>query len=175
MSSIATQTITIAHSNLVAAAAFVPAAERLRFFATLLVGSEVLHMDQLDSAIDETETTSFAISVEQGRQLKSKLDEGTWEVLTTMVANAQDDVGTIGWADVKRITGVKNWNVFAKGRLGGLHRSLRKIAGDPNALLVWEGEGWVEDGEGDYSAGSLCIDGPAVRVIRSIASRGSNS
>jgi hypothetical protein len=56
-----------------------------------------------------------------------------------------------------------------KGRMGGLHRSLRKIVGVPkNAVLLWEGEAWVEDGKDDYSAGTIAIDGPAVRTLRAV-------
>ena len=59
-----------------------------------------------------------------------------------------------------------NWVQFARGRLGGLHRSLSSIIGQPKSTLIWEGEGWFEDEEGDYSSGTLAIDGPAVRSLR---------
>jgi hypothetical protein len=77
------------------------------------------------------------------KQRKKKLDRATGE-----------EIG--GYAD-------------AKGRMGGLHRSLRKIVGVPkNAVLLWAGEVWVEDGKGDYSAGTIAIDGPAVRTLRAV-------
>ena len=80
--------------------------------------------------------------------------------------NEADGIAVIDWSVAKEITGVKNWAQFARGRLGGLHRSLSAILGQPKSTLIWEGDGWVEDGKGDYSSGTLVIDGPAVRSLK---------
>lgn len=171
------ETFTVRRDRLLAATALVPEAQRAVFLATLFVGTEgTAHRPQVQQSAAEQEKadasegpTSFPLSLEQARELRGKVDEATWSVLKAMVANARDDVGTIEWPEVKRITGVANWVQFAKGRMGGLHRSLRSIAGVPrNAVLIWEGEGWIEDGKGDYSTGTVAIDGPSVRTLRAI-------
>jgi hypothetical protein len=164
----------IRRDRLLAGSALVPADQRAAFFAILFVGSDGLSRDTADTTAhvidDDSESpASFPLSIDQARDLKDKIDEATWAVVKVAVANAKDDVGMIEWSEVKRLTGVTNWNQFAKGRMGGLHRSLRKITGVPkDAVLLWEGEGWVEDGKGDYSTGTVGIDGPAVRTLRAM-------
>ncbi len=162
--------LTIRHDRLLAASALVPIDQRAIFFSTLLVGPNALaeFETKADDLTDDTDSPiSFALSVEQARELKGKVDRDTWAVVKAIVTEPQDDVGTIDWSEVKLLTGVTNWAQFAKGRMGGLHRSLHKIAGVPkNAVLLWEGEGWVEDGKGDYLSGTIGIDGPAVRTLR---------
>jgi hypothetical protein len=167
--------ISVRRDRLLAGSALISAEQRATFFATLFVGLDGLSHAAADtnSAItfddDLEKPTSFALSIDQARELKSKIDEATWTVVKATVANSKDDVGTIEWSEVKRMTGVTNWPQFAKGRMGGLHRSLRKIGGVPkDAVLFWEGEVWVEDGQGDYSAGTIGIDGPAVRTLRTL-------
>lgn len=100
--------------------------------------------------------------------MRSKIDDGTWALIKEAVSNAKDDVATVDWSDAKRITGVANWAQFAKGRLAGLHRSLRKLDGVPSGavLMWWDEDSWTEDGKGDYSHGLLGIDGPAVRSLQ---------
>lgn len=169
------ETFLVQRDRLLAASALVPADRRASFFTTLLMGADVLDPDP-DGEIEIVngdafeDVQSFALNASQARELKGKVDNATWAVIRAIVANSKAGVGTIDWSEVKRLTGVSNWAQFAKGRMGGLHRSLRKIAGVPgDAVLLWEGEGWVEDLEGDYSAGTIGIDGPAVRVLRAIS------
>jgi hypothetical protein len=178
------ETLTIRRDRLLAASALVPADRRAVFWATLVVGPEGIALDASESPSSSTELvdddaagpTSFPLTTDQARELKQKVDEATWAVIKATVSNAKDDVGTIEWSEIKRLTGVSNWAQFAKGRMGGLHRSLRKIAGVPkHAVLLWEGEGWVEDGMGDYSTGTVGIDGPAIHTLRTVCGiRGSD-
>jgi hypothetical protein len=162
----------VRRDRLLAASNMVSVEQRAVFFAMVFVGSDGLSDEVViaPSNGDDSDTpTSFPLNVEQARELKSKIDDTTWAVLKAAVSGAKDDVGTIEWSEIKRLTGVSNWAQFAKGRMGGLHRSLRKIAGVPkNAVLLWEGEGWVEDGKGDFSTGTVGIDGPAVHVLRAV-------
>ena len=162
--------VSIRRDRLLAGSAFVPTEQRNAFFTTLFVGSDgVANIPNLEVEDDADAPTSFPLRADQGRELRKKIDEATWEVVKTIVSNAKDDVGTIEWSEIKKLTGVANWAQFAKGRMGGLHRSLHKITGVPkDAVLLWEGEGWVEDGRGDYSTGTVGIDGPAVRTLRSV-------
>lgn len=166
----------IRRDRLIAGSALVPADQRAAFFAKLFVGFDGVSPEVADTGIpsalsDDSEgPTSFPLSADQARELKNKIDEATWAVVEAVVINAKDDVGTLEWSEVKRLTGVTNWAQFAKGRMGGLHRSLRKIAGVPkSAVLLWEGKGWVEDGKGDYYTGTIGIDGPAVRTLRAVS------
>lgn len=115
---------------------------------------------------DHSETWSTPINPEQARELIQKVDKATVEVIRQALVNEKDGVAVIDWSVAKNITGVTNWTQFARGRLGGLHRSLSSIVGQPKSALIWEGEGWVEDEEGDYSSGTLAIDGPAVRSLK---------
>lgn len=166
--------LSIRRDRLLAGSALIPADHRAAFFATLLVGVDGLSLAIPDAKIapaidDANSSTSFALSIDQARELKSKIDEATWAVIKAAVAHPTNDVGTVEWSEVKRLTGVTNWAQFAKGRMGGLHRSLRNIAGVPkDAVLFWEGEGWVEDGQGDFSTGIVGIDGPAIRTLRMV-------
>lgn len=167
--------LSIRRDRLLAGSALIPADQRAAFLAILFVGPDGLSPGAANDTIaltieDDSESpTSFNLSIDQARELKSKIDEATWIVVKKIVANAKDDVGTIEWSEVKQLTGVTNWAQFAKGRMGGLHRSLRKVTGVPKgAVLLWEGEGWVEDGKGDYSAGTIGIDGPAVHTLRTV-------
>lgn len=168
--------LSIRRDRLLAGSALVPADQRALFFARLLVGLDGVSLEAADTVgttvvgDDYSDTsTSFPLSAEQARELRDKVDDGTWEVVKAAVANPTDGVGTVEWSEIKRLTGVTNWAQFAKGRMGGLHRSLRKIAGvPPRAVLLWEGDGWVEDGKGDYSTGTVGIDGPAVRILRAV-------
>ena len=158
--------ISVRRDHLLAASALVPEERRAAFFATILVGPEAV--SQVSRPSDPSDdVSSFPLTLEQARELKAKLDDKTWAVIRSIAGNVADDVGTIDWSEVKRITGVGNWSAFAKGRMAGVHRSLRKLPGVPtDAILLWEGEGWVEDGKGDFSAGTIGIDGPAVRALR---------
>lgn len=166
--------VSIRRDRLLAGLALIPPEHRTTFLAMLFVGLDGLSYVGFNRLSPETDNdlekpTSFPIDIDQARELKSKIDESTWAVIQKIISNSKDDVGTIEWSEVKQTTGVKNWAQFAKGRMGGLHRSLRKIAGVPkSAVLIWEGEGWVEDGEGDYSTGTIGIDGPAVRTLRTL-------
>jgi hypothetical protein len=115
---------------------------------------------------EQSETWSTSINPEQARQLIQKVDKATVEMIRQALMNEADGIAVIDWSVAKEITGVKNWAQFARGRLGGLHRSLSAILGQPKSTLIWEGDGWVEDGKGDYSSGTLVIDGPAVRSLK---------
>ncbi len=169
--------VSIPRSHIMDATAFVPAAHRPAFLATLLVGSSgyaaAVGAPPESGDEDEDGPSSVILSAQQARKLKDKLDPATWDVIRTAVTNMSEDagavIGTVDWSKVKELTGVKSWTIFAKGRLSGLTRALRNIDGVPkDAILIWEGEGWVEDGHGDYSAGTLGIDGPVVHVLRSV-------
>lgn len=161
------QILEIRHDYLLAASALVPTAQRNTFFAILLMGpvaiNEEIRVPEMDGA------TSFPLNDEQARELKEKIDQATWELIMAIANNAKDGVGVIDWSEVKRITGVTSWAQFAKGRMGGVHRSLRKMEGIPDgAVLFWEGDGWVEDGKGDYIAGTVGIDGPAIQSLQKL-------
>jgi len=161
------QVLEIRHDYLLAASSLVPAAQRNTFFAILLMGPEAISEESHVPGINDA--TSFPLNDEQARELKEKIDEATWELIIAIASNAKDGVGVIDWSEVKRITGVTSWAQFAKGRMGGVHRSLRKIAGVPDgAVLFWEGDGWVEDGKGDYIAGTVGIDGPAIQSFQKL-------
>lgn len=132
-------------------------------FALRLIGAS----SDTDTSDEElSETWSTPITSEQAKELIQKVDKATVEVIRQALLNERDGVAVIDWSVAKKITGVKNWVQFARGRLGGLHRSLSKIIGQPKSTLIWEGEGWVDDEEGDYSSGTLVIDGPAVRSLK---------
>jgi hypothetical protein len=167
--------ISIRRDRLLAASAMVTASLRPSFFMTLVVGTDAIaspseSTDKSDAG-DATETashSSFALTFEQASELQSKIDADTWAVIKTAAENVTDGRAIIKWSEIKALTGVTSWTKFAQGRLGGLHRSLRKIAGAPSdAILLWEcDEGWIPDGSGDYLEGSLAIDGPAVETLR---------
>lgn len=171
-------TIPISHANLLDSAAYVPLVDRTKFLATLLVGTQGLAaiMGEVTppAAIDQDAPRSFPLTVSQARALKTKLDAATWAVIKEAVSNVENNVGRVDWMKVKELTGVADWTAFAKGRLGGLHRALRGIGGvtavAPKATLFWwdNDDDWVEDDQGDYSEGTLRIDGPALTVLRSV-------
>jgi hypothetical protein len=133
-------------------------------FALRLIGASS-DMSTTDEEHAET-WSSTPITSEQARELIQKVDKATVEVIRQALLNEKDGVAVIDWSVAKKLTGVENWVQFARGRLGGLHRSLSSIIGQPRSTLIWEGEGWVEDEEGDYSSGTLAIDGPAVRSLK---------
>ncbi|WP_156453906.1 hypothetical protein [Methylobacterium sp. CCH5-D2] len=132
-------------------------------FALRLLGLNDL---KPEATTDEEFHHSYALTPELANQLMQKLDTATRDLFREALANVKDGVAVIDWADVKRITGVTNWAQFARGRLGGVHRSLNSITQSTGAKLLIEGDGWVEDGKGDFSAGTLFIDGPAVQALQ---------
>ena len=171
------ETVAVPLAHLLGGALLVPAAHRSAFLATLLIGPEAFANLTTEAQASSTPTGddddekpfSFPLNAQQARKLKDKLDPATWNVIRAAVSNAVDGVATVDWSTVKGLTGVPNWTAFAKGRLGGLNRALRNIEGvSSDAILLWEDDGWVEDGRGDYSSGPLRIDGPVVRVLRSV-------
>ena len=164
------ETHTIRHDRLIACSSFVPLDQRAAFFTMLFLGPEALPEEDVSTPFDPEGPKSFPLTIEQAAKLKEKIDKDTWEVLVVTVTDPRDGVGTIDWVKVKEITGVTNWSQFARGRLGGLNRALQKIEGVPRRVqLLWEDEGWVEDGKGDFLSGTMVIDGPAVAAIRAVA------
>ena len=164
--------ITIDATKLFQALSFVPTEKKVEFLQVLFVGektdsnnlSEVLALSQ-----DFDRPTSFQLSFEQARMLRTRANPKTWAVIKEAVANAKDEVATVDWSKVKAITGVDNWSQFAKGLLSGLNRTLHNIAGvDADAVLLWEGDGWEQDDKGDYNHGQVVIDGPVVTVLRTV-------
>lgn len=151
-----------AEHNLRRAMALLPEAMKGEFALRLIGASS----DTDDNEVGHSEIWSTPITSEQARELIQKVDKATVEVIRQALMNEKDGVAIIDWSVAKKITGVKNWVQFARGRLGGLHRSLSSIIGQPKSTLIWEGEGWVEDEQGDYSSGTLAIDGPAVRSLK---------
>jgi hypothetical protein len=170
------ETVAVPLRHLLAGASLVPEAQRTAFLATLLVGADALATLTKESKApptpigddDDDGPHSFPLNAQQARKLKEKLDPATWAVIRTAVGKVTGGVAMVDWGEVKSVTGVPNWTAFAKGRLGGLNRALRKIDAVPSdAILLWyDDDDWVEDGQGDYSAGTLRIDGPAVHVLR---------
>ena len=133
-------------------------------FALTLLGISSNH--EATSSDQDGYQRSAQITPEQARELMGKVDKKTVEFIRRALENETDGTAVIDWSEVKEITGVGNWAQFAKGRLGGLHRSLGSIIGQPRSILIVEGDGWVEDGKGDYSAGTLVIDGAAVTSLK---------
>lgn len=148
--------------NLTRAIALLPDALKGEFALRLIGASS----DSSMGKDEHSDIWSTPINPEQARELIQKVDKATVEVIRQALMNEKDGVAVIDWSIAKEITGVENWVQFARGRLGGLHRSLSSIVGQPKSALIWEGEGWVEDDEGDYSSGTLAIDGPAVRSLK---------
>ena len=150
----------------------VPADERVRFLSVVLIGElETSMLEWLTSSGTTAEelSTSFPLTVEQAQALRTRANARTWSVIKEAVEHAKEGVATIDWMRVKALTGVDNWSQFAKGLLGGLNRTFHNIAGvEPDAVLLFEGDGWVKDGHGDFNAGLLVIDGPAVEVLRRV-------
>lgn len=137
--------------------------------ALALLGIDEGEVPEAMALDEDSEFWSYALTLDQARTLVRRQDALTREMLRHAVMNERDGVAIIDWSDVKRITGVTNWSQFARGRLGGIHRSLATIPGVPSkARLLWEGEGWVEDGQGDFAAGTLAIDGPAVQALKTV-------
>ena len=152
-------TIEVSRAALASALTLVPSNLRGEF-ALRILGLEA------DGRQEDDAPLSFPLTLEQARQLIAKVDKLTAEVLKAAVADAKDDVGVVDWSTIKRITGVTNWSHFARGRLGGLNRSLASVTNVKGSRLLNEDAGWVEDGQGDYSAGTMSVDGPAVRALQ---------
>ena len=171
--------VSIPLSNIIDSAQFVTSAQRPAFLATLLVGARgyvSVAGEARDGAADEQNgPRSACLTAAQACKLKDKLVPSTLRVIQAAVSNIADDVATVDWSMVKELTGLRNWTVFEKGQLAGMNRVLRSLEGVPaGAILLWQGEGWVEDGKGDYSVGTLAIDGPVVHVLRSVMRIGSS-
>jgi len=166
--------VQIRRDYLLAGSALVPPHQRATFFALLLVGPDGLVPDVADTTALATNSDlgsprSFPLNADQARELKNKIDPATWALIEAAVGNLKNGVATIEWSEAKRLTGATHWGPFAQGRMGGLHRSLRGLVGVPkDAVLLWGGEGWNPDGEGDYLSGTLAIDGPAVQTLRAV-------
>lgn len=152
--------VSVSREALATAIKFVPAEDRGNFALTLLGLSEV-EVEALEEF-----SRSYPLTPDEAQQLVSKVDEGTGDMLRFALQNVKDGVAVINWSDIKRITGVTTWAQFAKGRMGGLHRSLNKITGKTGAKLLIEEPGWVEDDKGDYKSGTMSIDGPAVQALQ---------
>lgn len=162
MSSSETTLVSVSRAALASALQLVPVEDRGEF-ALRLLGLNDLGPE---TEIDEEFYRSYPLTPELASQLMQKLDSATRELFRTALTNVKDGVAVIDWGDVKRITGVTNWAQFAKGRLGGVHRSLNSLTQSSGAKLLLEGEGWVNDNKGDFSAGTLFIDGPAVPALQ---------
>jgi len=161
--------IAISRAGLRAATAFVPVEQRGMFALALLELGEAGDPLEITAATAEdlpNDHQSFPLTTEQARQLIQKIEAKTKNMLKEIVINPIDGVGTITWQTIKEITGVEYWSQFAQGRLGGLHRALRGINKVPGSILLWEGEGWIPDGKGDFTAGTMCIDSAAVRALQ---------
>lgn len=154
--------VSVSRAALASALQLVPVEDRGEFALRLLGLNDL----EPETGADEEFSRSYPLTPELANQLMQKLDPATRELFRVALANVKDGVAVIDWAEVKRITGVTNWAQFAKGRLGGVHRSLNNLTQSSGAKLLLEGDGWVEDGKGDFSAGTLFIDGPAVPALQ---------
>ena len=152
--------VSVSRAALAAAIKFVPAEDRGEFALTLL------GLNEVEDETPEEYHRSYQLTPEEARQLIAKVDKGTSDMLRFALQNVKDDVAIIDWSDIKRITGVTNWAQFAKGRLGGMHRSLSGIVGKPRVKLLIEEDGWESDGKGDFASGTMSIDGPAVQALQ---------
>lgn len=152
--------VSVSRTALAAAIKFVPVEDRGEFALTLL------GLNEVEAEQTEGYYRSYPVAPEEAQQLVSKVDKDTNEVLRFALQNVKDGVAVIDWSDIKRITGVTNWAQFAKGRLGGMHRSLSGIVNKPRVKLLIEEEGWTEDGKGDFTSGTMSIDGPAVQSLQ---------
>ena len=155
--------VSVSRSALASAIELVPFEKRGEF-ALKLLG---LDAPFVEPAVEEDFHRSHPITTEVAHQLMQKIDPATKEVLKIALMNVKDGVAVVNWDDIKRTTGVTHWSQFAKGKLGGLHRSLSGLT-QPRAKLLIEADGWVEDGKGDYLAGSMFIDGPAVQSLQAV-------
>ncbi|KTR06897.1 hypothetical protein NS365_05535 [Aureimonas ureilytica] len=157
------EVITISRTDLMAALAFVPQAQRGEFALTLLG----LQEPKIGTT---TVFGSYPLTVDQARLLKSKLDDKTNLLIRRMLIQEKDGRAEVRWPELKKILGEDTLKgPFARGRLGGLHRSLAKMEGVPsNSKLMLMGESWVENPSvpDDYLDGVLYIDGPAVDALK---------
>ena len=160
MKNVSDAMVSVSHEALVAAIKFVPVESRGDFALTLL------GLNEVEPETAEEFSRSYQLTPDEARQLILNIDKGTGDMLRFALQNVKDGVAVIDWSDIKRLTGVTNWAQFAKGRLGGMHRSLSNIVGKPRVKLLIEEDGWESDGKGDFSSGTMSIDGPAVQALQ---------
>jgi len=165
--------LSVRHDRLLAAAAMLPPAVRPKFFTTLFMGLDALGLDGhpddggVDYAAPEevgAKPKSYPLTVAQAQELKEKVDAATWDMIAAAVANVDGEgLAKLAWSDVMELTGVAGWEQFAKGRMGGLHRSLKKITGAPDKTILL-----FEHGFTNGETGFVAIDGPAVVSLRTV-------
>jgi hypothetical protein len=142
---------------------FVPQALHAQF-ALELLGPGATATNELP-----VQAWSHPLTVDQANQLIQKLNDKTVEVLKEAVKSAENGKAKVSWATVKKITGAPDWTTFAKGRLGGLTRSLRSIVNDDAAVLLWWDDAWAPDPQGDWlGSNEIYIDGPAVPALQAV-------
>ncbi|MGB9369778.1 MAG: hypothetical protein WCE79_27605 [Xanthobacteraceae bacterium] len=114
---------------------------------------------------------SFPLTVQQVRQMMERVNPATVSLLRKMAENYDPSTNrlSISWPAAREITQTRNYDHFARGLLGGLHKSLRNVTDDGNARLLWSSDetdwSWDEQ-KNDYTTGTGYIDGPAANALR---------
>lgn len=166
--------LTVSRNEFAAALKELPADLRARFLERLhglASASPSAAVTQAEAGEAAETPTSYPLTIEQARDLTSKIDSAMVDVLKAAVSNLVNGVAVIKFSDVKACTGVDSWPKFARGYLAGLHRSLRTIVGDRDAkLLFWDDydNSWLKNEFDDWIEGNLMIDGPVVDTLRGL-------
>jgi hypothetical protein len=113
---------------------------------------------------------SYPLSTDQAVELLDGIDDTTFDVLHAIIQHSPEPhLAGLSWAEVQSIAGGQTWSQFARGTMARLHRKLRKITGDPEAVLLLDSDKLnLTDEPTLNQAKVLLIHGPAVQTLRSV-------
>ncbi len=118
---------------------------------------------------------SYPIDTREVGEILDGVEAKTVALLKRMANNFDPHMQRcwVSWPEAKAVTGSRNYDHFARGRLGGLHKRIRSVTGDKKAILLWsfeegeEGYDWKWDEKAnDYTEGTGFLDGPAALALR---------